>query len=79
MLLLVLHLGNDTILLGFPCGPVVKTLPTNAGDAGLILGWKGSLEKELATHSSILAWESHMDRGVWWATVHGVVKASNTT
>ena len=23
----------------FPCGPVVKTLPSNAGDVGLIPGW----------------------------------------
>ena len=33
-----------------------------------------SLEKEMATHSSILAWRIPMDRGAWWATVHGVAK-----
>ena len=35
-------------------------LPANAGDIGdmgQILGWKDPLEKEMATHSSILAWE----------------------
>ena len=26
----------------------------------------------MATHSSILAWRIPMDRGAWWATVHGV-------
>ena len=31
------------------------------------------LEKEMATHSSILAWKS-MDRGAWRAPVHGVPK-----
>ena len=31
-------------------------------------------EKEKATHSSILAW-SHMDRGAWWAAVHGVTQS----
>ena len=31
------------------------------------------LEKEMATHSSILAWE--MDRGAWQITVHGVAKS----
>ena len=37
------------------------------------LGWEDPLEKEMATHSSILAWKIHpMDRGAWWATVHGV-------
>ena len=34
------------------------------------LGWKDPLEKEMATHSSIL--ENSMDRGAWQATVHGV-------
>ena len=29
--------------------------PANAGDWGLILGWGDALEKEMATHSSILA------------------------
>ena len=30
--------------------------------------------KEMATHSSILAWKSPMDRGAWQAEVHGVSK-----
>ena len=34
-----------------------------------------SLEKEMATHSSILAWRIPMDRGAWQATVHGVTKS----
>ena len=41
----------------FPGGLVVKNLPANAGDANLIPGWERSLEKKMATHSSILAWE----------------------
>ena len=39
---------------------MVKNLPTNAGDtrdAGSVPGGEDSLEKEMATHSSILAWE----------------------
>ena len=39
------------------CGSVIQNLPANAGDRGLILGWGESLKKEIATHSSILAWE----------------------
>ena len=31
------------------------------------------LEKEMATHSNILAWETPWT-GAWWATVHGVMK-----
>ena len=39
------------------------------------LSWEDPLEEEgIATHSSILAWRIPMDRGVWWATVHGVAK-----
>ena len=38
------------------------------------LGWEDPLEKGMATRSSILAWRSPMDRGAWWATVHGVSK-----
>ena len=35
------------------------------------LGWEDPLEKDMATHSSILAWRIPMDRGAWWAAVHG--------
>ena len=33
----------------------------------------------MATHSSILAWENPMSRGVWQPTVLGVAKESDTT
>ena len=36
---------------------MVKNPPANSGDAGSIPGWEDPLEKEGATHSSILAWE----------------------
>ena len=29
------------------------------------LGWEDPLEEGMATHCSILAWRSHMDRGAW--------------
>ena len=35
----------------------------------LSLGQKDPLEKEMATCSSILAWENPVDNGAWWATV----------
>ena len=38
------------------------------------LNQKCFLEKGMATHSSILAWEIPMDKGAWWATVLGVAK-----
>ena len=39
------------------------------------LAWENPLEKEMATHCSILAWRIPMDRGAWWVTVHGVTKS----
>ena len=37
---------------------MVKTLPVNSGHIGIqSLGQEEPLEKEMATHSSILAWE----------------------
>ena len=42
---------------GIPGGSNSKESAYNAGDQGLILGWEDPLEKEMATHSSILAWE----------------------
>ena len=32
------------------------------------LGWKDPLEKEMATHCSILAWKIPWTKGAWWAT-----------
>ena len=39
------------------------------------LGWEDPLEEGMATHSSVLAWKIPMDRGAWWATIHGVTKS----
>ena len=39
------------------------------------LGWEDPLEKEMATHSSILSWRIPTDRGAWGATVHRVAKS----
>ena len=41
---------------GFPCGSAGKESAGNAGDLVQSLGWEDSLEKEKATHFSILAW-----------------------
>jgi len=39
------------------------------------LGQEDPLEEEMATDSSILSWDIHMDRGAWWATIHGIIKS----
>jgi len=38
------------------------------------LGQEETLENEMATHSSILAWKNPMDRGDWQALVHGIAR-----
>ena len=43
-----------------PIAQLVKNLPANArdaGDMGSVLGGENPLEKEMATHSSILTWK----------------------
>ena len=54
---------------------MVKSLPAMWETRVLSLGQENPLEKEMATHSSILAWRIPMDRGAWWATVHRVKKS----
>ena len=39
------------------------------------LVWEDPLEEGMTTHSIILAWRIPMDKGAWWATVHGVAKS----
>ena len=53
----------------------VKHLPPMWETWIQFLGQEVPLEKEMATHSSILARKNPMDRGVWLATVHGVAKS----
>ena len=49
------RLGLDSW--GFPGGSAVKNPPTVQEMQVQSLGWEDPLEKEMATHSSILAWE----------------------
>ena len=54
---------------------LVKNLPVMKDTWVRSLGWEDPLEEGMAIHSSILAWRIPMDRGAWWATVHGVTKS----
>ena len=45
------------LISGFPGGSVVKNLPVKQETWIRSLGWEDPLEKEMATNSSILAWE----------------------
>ena len=59
----------------FLVSQTVKNLPAMRETRVRSLGWGHPLEKGMATHSSILAWRIPMDRGAWWATVHGVTES----
>ena len=63
------------VFLGFPGGTDSKELPAMRETWVGSLGWEDPLEEYIAIHSSILAWRIPMDRGAWWATVHGVAKS----
>ena len=54
---------------------LVKNLPAMQETLVWFLGQEDPLEESMATYSSILAWRIPMDRGAWWATVHGVTKS----
>ena len=72
--------GLAPILLvtGFPGGSVVKNLPADAGDArdvGLIPGLGRSLGEGNGNPLQYSCLGNLMDRGAWWAAVHGVTKS----
>ena len=54
---------------------MVKNLPPLWETQVWSLGWEDTLKKEMATHSSILAWREPLDRGAWLAPVLGVEKS----
>ena len=66
--------GNYRKNEGFPGDSEGKESAYNAGDLGSI-PHLGRSPREVATHFSILAWRIPVDRGAWWATVHGVAKS----
>ena len=60
--------------MGFPSGSVVKNPPANTGDMGLILGSGRSPGGGNGNPLQYSCPGNLMDRGAWWATVHGVKK-----
>ena len=64
----------------FPCGSVVKNPPASArdtGDTDSIPGWGRSLGEGNGNPLQYSCLENSMDRGAWWATVHGVTKCQS--
>ena len=61
-------------MLGFLSTLVVKNLPAVQETWLQSLGQEDPLENEMATHSSILAWENPIAREAKEATAHAVTK-----
>ena len=57
---------------------VVKNLPAMQETQVWSLGQEDSLEKRMATHSSVLAWRIPWPEEPWWVTIHGVTKSDMT-
>ena len=65
--------------MGFPGGSVVKNSPANAGDVGWIPGLERSPGEESGNRLQYSCQGNPMDRGAWWATIHGVAKELDVT
>ena len=61
--------------MGFPGGSGGKESACNAGDLGSIPGLGTSPGEENGYPLQCSCLENSMDRGAWWATVHGVTKS----
>ena len=61
-------------LQSFTGGAVVKNQPANAGDSHLIPGSGRSPREGNGNLLQYSCLGNPMDRGAWWATVHGVTK-----
>ena len=64
---------------GFPRGSVVKNTPVNVGDVGSIPGLGRSPGEGKGNPHQYSCLGNPMDKGAWWATVHGVTKELDMT
>ena len=58
---------------------MVKNPPANAGEVGLISGLGRSPGERNGNPHKDSCLGNPMDRGAWWATVHGVAKELDMT
>ena len=68
-------LGTILYMVGFPCGSDGKESSCNAGDPGSVPGLRRSHGEENGYPLQYSCLETSMDRGAWWATVHGITKS----
>ena len=61
--------------MGFLSDSAVKTPPANAGNSGSIPGSERSPEEGNGNPLQYSCLGNPVDRGAWWATIHGVIKS----
>ena len=66
---------GDFTLLHFPGGSDSKGSAFNAGDLGLIPGSGGSPGKWNGSPLQYSCWDNPINKGAWWASIHGVAKS----
>ena len=69
---------NQIMYMGFPRWLRVKKSANNAGDAGFISGLGRSPGEGNGNPLQYSCLENFMDRGTWWATVHGIAEMNMT-
>ena len=62
-----------------PCWLSGEESSCNTGDVGLIPGWGRFSGEGNSNPLQYSCLGNPMDRGAWWATVHGVTKELDTT
>ena len=66
--------ASKLFYMGFPGGSDGKESACNAGDPGSVLGLGRSPGEGNGNPLQYSCLENPMDRGAWWAAVHGVAK-----
>ena len=68
------RLQTPVIHKAFPGGSVVKNSPAKSGDVGSLPGSGRSPREEYDKTLQYSCLGNPMDRGAWWAAIHGVVR-----
>ena len=72
----ILTMDNPTAIRASLVAHTVKNPPAVWETWVSSLGWEDPLKEGMATPlPNILAWRIPVDRGAWWATVHGVANS----
>ena len=66
-------------MLGFPCGSTGKESACNAGDLCSIPGLARSPGERKGSPLQYSCLGNPVDRGAWWAVIHGITKKPNTS